>query len=146
MSCGDGVERGVATCICKGKTVFDGAVIGQLFTGDVQVQCPNASVPKKQISNDSGRPIASAMIAIAIWQSWITLSMSIAPGDVSLLQAVLFLVGAIAARYWKSEHGKVVVHRAREILSSPQITRVKQHDLYEMDSVQSRGKSDVKFE
>lgn len=39
MSCDDGVERGVATYICKVQTVFEGAVIGQVFTGDVRIHC-----------------------------------------------------------------------------------------------------------
>lgn len=43
MGCSSGVERGAATCVCSGQTVFEGAVIGQVFTGDVQIHFDNPS-------------------------------------------------------------------------------------------------------
>ncbi|ECH9271854.1 hypothetical protein AAP84_26015, partial [Salmonella enterica subsp. enterica] len=69
MSCGDGVERGAATCICKGQTVFEGAVIGQVFTGDVQMQCPHAEhhrlaqIETERAPTETGRPLSTALIA-----------------------------------------------------------------------------------
>ena len=42
MGCSGGVERGVVACRCDAKTVFEGAVIGQVFTGEVRVECPYA--------------------------------------------------------------------------------------------------------
>lgn len=39
MDCGDELKRGGAACVCSGRTVFEGAVIGQVFTGDVQMRC-----------------------------------------------------------------------------------------------------------
>lgn len=68
MSCGDGVERGVATCICKGQTVFEGAVIGQVFTGDVQVHCSRVSGhnrPIRQVFRASSR-VTTAVVALAL--------------------------------------------------------------------------------
>lgn len=34
-------KRGEAVCVCSGTTVFKGAVIGQVFTGEVHMQCPH---------------------------------------------------------------------------------------------------------
>lgn len=69
MSCGEGVERGAATCVCKGQTVFEGAVIGQVFTGDVQIQCPWNCLSS---SHKSGRRMLKAIKRtiinlLAIW-------------------------------------------------------------------------------
>lgn len=40
MGCSGEVKRVQATCVCSGPTVFEGAVIGQVFTGTVQISCP----------------------------------------------------------------------------------------------------------
>ncbi|MBO3002907.1 DUF4935 domain-containing protein [Stenotrophomonas maltophilia] len=36
-------KGGQATCTCGGTTVFDGAVIGQVFTGNVNIHCDSAT-------------------------------------------------------------------------------------------------------
>jgi len=36
-------RREIESCACDKATVFEGAVIGQVFTGDVRVECPFAS-------------------------------------------------------------------------------------------------------
>lgn len=40
MGCSDEMRGGPATCVCSGTAVFEGAVIGQVFTGTVQMSCP----------------------------------------------------------------------------------------------------------
>jgi len=39
MDCSDELKCGEMACVCCGPTVFEGAVIGQVFTGDVQMRC-----------------------------------------------------------------------------------------------------------
>lgn len=39
MASSNKMKGGVATCVCSGTTVFEGAVIGQVFTGTVQMSC-----------------------------------------------------------------------------------------------------------
>lgn len=39
MGCSAGVGRGAEACGCVGQTVFEGAVIGQVFTGNVHLHC-----------------------------------------------------------------------------------------------------------
>lgn len=69
MSCGDGVERGVATCICKGQTVFDGAVIGQVFTGDVRIQWTMPALDPSVLPRRTVlQTVRTAVVhALAIW-------------------------------------------------------------------------------
>lgn len=107
MSCGEGVERGSATCVCKGQTVFEGAVIGQVFTGDVQMQCPHAEhhrfaqTETERAPTETGRPLSTALIALAIWQAtYPTPSIEAACGS-TLPHAALFLVAGAATRYLK---------------------------------------------
>lgn len=118
MSSGSSSGSGAAVCVCDGKTVFESAAIGQLFTGDVRMQCSMVSASRRQLSRRASRPIASAMIAIAIWQSWLALPLPVTSDDVPLVQALIFLVGGIVARYWSREQGKLVFRRMRKILSS----------------------------
>jgi len=54
MGCSSGVERGAATCVCSGQTVFEGAVIGQVFTGDVQIYLDNVSHFPQRHNNVQG--------------------------------------------------------------------------------------------
>lgn len=44
----------MATCVCSGQTVFEGAVIGQVFTGNVQVYLDNVSQFPRSRINDQG--------------------------------------------------------------------------------------------
>lgn len=96
-----------ATCVRSGATVFKGAVIGQVFTGEVQIQCPyaalqgNARQEAVAASRESGRPLSTALIALAIWQ------VVYAPDNVEGLfdspmsNAAIFLVAGMCARYLK---------------------------------------------
>lgn len=107
MSCGDAVERGVATCVCKGQTVFEGAVIGQVFTGDVQMQCPHAQhhhaacVKRERASAETGRPLSTALVAIAIWQATYPTPAVEAVCSSSLSHAAMLLVAGAITRYLK---------------------------------------------
>lgn len=107
MSCSGGVERGAVTCVCKGQTVFEGAVIGQVFTGDVQVQCPHAErqhaawIERERAPTETGRPLSTALIAIAIWQATYPAPAVEAVCGSSLSHAAMFLVAAGVTRYLK---------------------------------------------
>ena len=107
MSCGENAKCGVATCVCSGHTVFDGAVIGQVFTGDVQMQCPHAEHHRfaqnetERAPTETGRPLSTALIALAIWQAtYPTPSIEAACGS-TLPHAALFLIAGAATRYIK---------------------------------------------
>lgn len=106
MSCGEGVERGAATCVCKGQTVFEGAVIGQVFTGDVQMQCPHAEHRFAQTETEraptgTGRHLSNALIALAIWQATKPEAVVADSCGTSLTHAgILFFVGVLT-RYLK---------------------------------------------
>lgn len=97
MSCGEGVERGAATCVCKGQTVFEGAVIGQVFTGEVRLQ--SEALPEVRPSRCrcivESLCTPAAIFVLAQLPMWpITLSVSV------LLGAVFgFLVGSRFGMY-----------------------------------------------
>lgn len=118
MGCSGGVERGAETCVCSGQTVFEGAVIGQVFTGDVQMQCPHTTTSVHDTSTEPDRPLASALLAIAIWQSWLTLPLNETLSAASLPHAVLFLCCGITARYLRLSHGRALLRCARRFLRS----------------------------
>jgi tetrahydromethanopterin S-methyltransferase subunit D len=63
------------TCGCGGKTVFNGATIGQVFTGDVKVSCPLAGDEGMRALHDratprsKGDPLSAALLAVGIYQA-----------------------------------------------------------------------------
>jgi hypothetical protein len=63
------VKGGQATYVCSCTTVFEGAVIGQVFTGDVQMQCPHAycnrSTVKRHLHRFASKAV-SAAVALTI--------------------------------------------------------------------------------
>lgn len=107
MGCSGGVARGAGTCGCSGQTVFEGAVIGQVFTGDVQLQCPFteghrlACVEQNRARPESGRPLSTALIALAIWQATYPGPAVEAVCGSTLSHAGMFLVAGIFTRYLK---------------------------------------------
>ena len=69
MGCGGSVERSAVTCVCSEQTVFEGAVIGQVFTGEVRLQCPLATlsyeVANRRESLDGKRQQVVPMLVVA---------------------------------------------------------------------------------
>lgn len=108
----------MATCVCKGQTVFEGAVIGQVFTGDVQMLCPHAQrhhtacVGRERPSADTGRPLSTALVAIAIWQAIYAAPAIEAVCESSLSHAAMFLVASCLTRYLKPKLLRWIGHRA----------------------------------
>lgn len=73
MGCSAGVERGAVTCSCSGQIVFEGAAVGQVFTGDVKMQCPLAANLNGASGNRCVEPclpsrLSDALFAMAIWE------------------------------------------------------------------------------
>ena len=76
MGCGGGVKRGAVTCGCSCQTVFEGASIGQVFTGNVQLLCPyrpvlDVATVSRRTSSGGIRPSTAALLAVAVWE-WAT--------------------------------------------------------------------------
>lgn len=94
----------MATCVCKGQTVFEGAVIGQVFTGDVQMQCPHQPptecLPSGRLERaiERAHPLSTALIALGIWHA----SYPAVEGmmrNSPVLQAIAFFIAGIGWRY-----------------------------------------------
>lgn len=93
-----------AGCRCSGTTVFDGATIGQVFTGHVEITCPVATDILRRAENDTkpragNGPLATALLTVAIWQAWLALPTSGSTPSSHALHALLFLAGGASARY-----------------------------------------------
>lgn len=107
MGCSGEVKRGQAACVCGGPTVFEGAVIGQVFTGDVQMHCSQAEYQRaaqaetERAPTETGRPLSTALIALAIWQATYPSPVMAAACGTSLSHAALFLIAGAVTRYLK---------------------------------------------
>lgn len=108
MGCSSDIKCGEAVFLCGGPTVFEGAAIGQVFTGEVQMQCPFAArqstVPQQPESapKEAGRPLSTALIALAIWQALhAPQSVDGALGS-SVVHALMFFAAGVLTRYFKS--------------------------------------------
>lgn len=118
MGCSGGAERGAVTCGCSGQTVFKGAVIGQVFTGDVQLQCPLAERHRAQREEprgatvETGRPLSTALIAVAIWQATYPAPVVEAICGSSLSHAAMFMVAGCVTRYLKPKVLRWIRRRA----------------------------------
>lgn len=93
-----------AGCRCGSTTVFEGATIGQVFTGHVEMTCPIAADRQQQAKDDDRRragnaPLATALLTIAIWQAWLALPTGGSTPSTHALHALLFLAGGASARY-----------------------------------------------
>lgn len=128
MSCGENVKCGVATCVCSGHTVFDGAVIGQVFTGDVQMQCPHAEhhrfapAETERAPKETGRPLSTALLALSIWEVSLALPIVDVAAGSSLPKAALFLAAGVVVRYLKASAVRWAIERllwARSRRSEP---------------------------
>ena len=101
--------------------MFDGAAIGQVFTGHVDMTCPIAADRQAQAKEDGRQhagsdPLATALMTMAIWQAWLALPTGgSSPGE-HALHAMLFLVAGMAARsstLWKWMSSKTATLRLR---------------------------------
>lgn len=104
MRCGSTREGTPAGCRCGSTTVFEGATIGQVFTGHVEMTCPIAVERQQQAKDDDQRragsaPLATALLTIAIWQAWLALPTGGSTPSTHALHALLFLAGGASARY-----------------------------------------------
>lgn len=103
MSCGGSQKEGVAACVCTGPTVFDGAVIGQVFTGDVQMRCPHAEQIRQSLGHEirhrgSETPLSAALLVVAILESSTAIPGMTPWEGGSLIQAAFFLALGVGAR------------------------------------------------
>jgi len=95
-----GGDEELSVCRCGGSTVFEGAVIGQVFTGNVQMLCPQATHTRNgSESKESGRSMSAALTALAIWQIVYPPSFLEAFAGSPLPQAIVFFVAGVAARH-----------------------------------------------
>lgn len=97
-----------SVCKCVGGAVFEGAVIGQVFTGDVQTECPLASQGISPAGEYRGfgreQPLASFLFAIAIWQLVQALQTDDGQNRGLLVQALLLLASGVVVRYLRGRH------------------------------------------
>ena len=119
MVCSSDVKRGEVVCVCGGPTVFEGAVIGQVFTGDVQMQCPHAHQHSEQAGEreraptETGRPLSTALIALAIWQATYPAAAVADDCGSSLAHAAMFFAAGALTRYFKPRLLRWIRRRAQ---------------------------------
>lgn len=107
MGCSSDVKRGEVVRVCGGPTVFEGAVIGQVFTGEVQMQCPHAhhdsaqADERERAPTETGRPLSTALIALAIWQATYPAPAVVDACGTSLVHAAMFFAAGALTRYLK---------------------------------------------
>ena len=122
MGCSGEVKRGQGMCVCKGVTVFEGAVIGQVFTGDVQMQCPQqegqhrCSYAWRAPISAATHSLSTALIAIGIWQSFLPSTQANEVCAVSVLNASLYWLAGAASYYIQEELARLLkwMRRKRE--------------------------------
>lgn len=114
-SCG-GEDRSVSKR--DGSTVFKGAVIGQVFTGHVEIRCPlahhdaEAAAPAVNAEHSPSTPVATALLAIAIWQAWMSLPTGSLDPSEHAAHAGFFLIAGVAAKYATGARLRTVMRRA----------------------------------
>lgn len=87
-----GREKG-SVCGCVGNTVFEGAVIGQVFTGDVQIKC-RAGVCHLEPHRGSSLP--TVLLSVAIWQAALAFPPDpVQPGRHAVAAVALLLAAAV---------------------------------------------------
>lgn len=108
MGCSGGVAQGEVACGCSGQTVFEGAVIGQVFTGNVQMRCPRLEGP--YALPDHSRTIFAVALLLLIVGIY-TSQLSLDARDLATGYAAVKLVGLLSRRFDRSR-------AARSCLSS----------------------------
>ncbi|HDS1532831.1 hypothetical protein [Stenotrophomonas maltophilia] len=92
-------------------------MIGQVFTGDVQMQCPHgehhrfAQTETATPTTETGRPLSTALLALSIWEVSLALPIVDVAAGSSLPKAVLFLAAGVAVRYLKASVVRWVIER-----------------------------------
>jgi hypothetical protein len=110
-----------AGCRCSGTTVFDGATIGQVFTGHVEITCPIAAKHVRQDDQGNERragngPLATALLTVAIWQAWLALPVADLQPASHLTHAAFFLVAGIVVRSTTVTFGGMLARSKRIVL------------------------------
>jgi len=127
MDCSSDVKRGEVVCVCGGPTVFEGAVIGQVFTGDVQMQCPHAEHPRaapaetRRAPTETGRPLTTALIALAIWQATYPAPVVAEAYGSPLAHAAMFFAAGALTRYLKPKAVRLIRRVLHHKISRRQI-------------------------
>jgi hypothetical protein len=103
MRCGSAREGMPAGCRCGSTTVFEGATVGQVFTGHVEMTCPIVAERQQQAKDDDRRrsgsaPLATALLTIAIWQAWLAVPISWPEPAAHLLHSLAFVLVAFTTR------------------------------------------------
>ncbi|HEL4252882.1 TPA: hypothetical protein UM795_000939 [Stenotrophomonas maltophilia] len=83
--------------------MFEGATIGQVFTGHVEMTCPIAADRQQQAKDDDRRragsaPLATALLTIAIWQAWLALPTGGSSPSTHALHALFFTLAGWVCR------------------------------------------------
>jgi len=104
MRCGSEIKSVETGCKCGGNTVFEGASIGQVFTGHVELKCPlvGPGAPEPagvEKSRDRGSPWVTALLTIALWQAWMALPTGTMGSSGYALHSGLFLFAGVASQY-----------------------------------------------
>lgn len=77
-------------------------MIGQVFTGHVEIQCPmthpsgGAEAPR---SDGSSSPLATALLTLAIWHAWLAIPEGGMNSGDHCLHAFYFLLAGVATKY-----------------------------------------------
>lgn len=120
---GDAVGR--EACGCGRAVVFEGATIGQVFTGDVAMDCPVrgagstcATVQPKERSR-GGHAAVSSLLTLAVWQTCLAMpSAPLAPSTHASQAAWLFTASALVAALRSRKARRALVALAKAIRRS----------------------------
>lgn len=97
-----------AVCKCEGDTIFEGAVIGQVFTGEVRISC-SAMTEREDVSQRrdgaaAQGSLSTALLSVGLWQGVLALPFDPAHPGRQLLLAGAFCVAAMVMRFAKIRH------------------------------------------
>jgi len=110
MRCGSTRQVTPAGCRCGSTTVFEGATIGQVFTGDVEITCLTKLPPERVLRRQPST--LDTFVAIAIWQALESVVPAVSGPQWQFLPtaAVLLIALSIRAsvRYLKASWGHAI--------------------------------------
>lgn len=104
MRCSGSGKRDLEACSCNAQAVYEGAVIGQVFTGNVQMECPlsqREQLPQTPSTEGDARggPFATAMQTVAVWHVWVSVSGADQMADADMCSTVAAVALAAAAHF-----------------------------------------------